>query len=1638
MASLHNLVAELCKGYSGQSPLYNQTIHHLYLYHISSVETEYSLEVWKTSLAGARPCLFPRWATDATLQQQSFALEITRDQLINYCMEQKVQPFSVIQLGWALVLRAFVGMDQVTFGYEFAGRDDHLLPGLNKAIGSFATNLPCSVELTANKLIVECLECLSEATINANQHQNLTMAEIQHASGLRDHLFNTCLSLQDAALVEASNSKDLQPSLISAACQSDCDLSLIAMLNDKLHINLSSRFLSTSQTHNVMNTLERAIKSILESPRNHIADLDLFTDRDYALLLAQDWEPSQRSGKVSACLHNLVLQHAFTQPDAPAICSWDGHVTYSQLAIYVSKLKTYLVNLGAAPGMTIPVVLEKNKWAPVMMLAVMQAGACFIALDSQDKVTIESALKEIKPHFVLATETAWKDLGMMVLNLVVVNDAFFATMAPQMACMAQDATPEHAACIFISPGKTKTRSIFFTHASLSSVFTAQGPALKLNNRSRVLQLSSFNVDIALVEILGTMVHGGCVCIPSAQERVENLAGAISKMVVNWSYMTGVLARRINPATVPTLKTLCFRTRKLDEDTYRTWARERDILLAYGAPDVCPLGISITDIGKTGDLSTISSPLVGRFWVLNPRDAHKLAPIGAIGELAIDSPLVTPYKFIPGQAPVVSNGAGSPTDGIKSRYLKTGHRVRYLDDGNIQFLSSIRDDVEVDGLKVDVVEIERHIRRCLGRGIDVVVDSVTTSDGVRILAAFLELGSAYFFGTEDLHNLEASLKDQLVVMKQLLEASLGGHASRLPSHCMPSVLIPVKHFPISTSLKINRRKLQRMASLLSYSDLANITAVSGSVQVHRASLTQKPLPLTQLEEEMRDLWARILSVSSAKIDGSSNLSSLGGTKFLATELTIECRKVGLDVSIKDLLNGASLTDICRAMAASDDSDESSSPRTMSMRYDTNFINDIIAPQLQVLSKDVVDITDASASQIHGLDLALRTPRADITCLVLNFNGVTQRNALEAACEALTILHPVLRAAFAVHGRHVYQVLINSFKPEFETRPCLSAELEAWVEETVKQDQNIEFKLTEPVTKFTFLDAGQQGALIVRLSKTQIDEASASLLVQDLISLHEDPDRTLQEASFFDYMRATQSVNQNRGVRFWRDLLKGAQMTEVITQNRPRSLASRAETVQQSVKVNSVESYGMAMETVVKAAWAIVLAKLSGSNDVVFGEVVHGHNVYLPEHVDIASMIGPLANVIPVRVQFPSNHSTPVDVMQWVQNQRHANSRYESMGIQELSRKCTKWAPWKAFSTVVQQQIQLVPDGTTTFNMGNTTFTYKSIGPSLQDIPDLLVCWTMEAPERVNLEIQFPEDRVGRGFAEDALRLLVSAVEMLTCYDTITRQMIPSADELARSAKQIPLPDPDDHDGFQVPMGHLLPQNHRIILQTFINKAWTDILSPRSQSTDSDLHQSSFWDLWGTLLPAHLLASHFTATLPTLPINGLNKLTISPEDIIAHPTMLTQFELIVRRLRQDGSLSLPARRKTMSFSHGPLIWSPKLTSSPSPTLNWKNSIRKLRGTDSRSSMRELGSRASGWMKHRVSASWDSSLSRRETSPRVDETTREIAVRESRDLGSLGGVVGGLCIREEREAGLVSPGGIRGTLFLGSPERSPAGSR
>ncbi len=529
------------------------------------------------------------------------------------------------------------------------------------------------------------------------------------------------------------------------------------------------------------------------------------------------------------------------------------------------------------------------------------------------------------------------------------------------------------------------------------------------------------------------------------------------------------------------------------------------------------------------------------------------------------------------------------------------------------------------------------------------------------------------------DLSNTTKERIYIARQLVET---GMRNVVPSYMIPSIFIPVKHLPITPSLKVNRARLQTMIRGLNREQLQELAVVPNPGNI--SSLGLKPLPLTQNEDRMRAIWAKVLGIEEGSIGAADTFFRMGGDDIMAIKLLAACRKEGITISIADILRNATLTELCRGMVTSEETHETaqpdsspnpeapaSEPAATAQTETDDFLQKVVAPKLAVNRSAIEDVAEATATQIRHIESGMLRGRANIDYFVFTFVGYVNPKKLEDACHMLVKIHPILRTAFLPHNRRVYQAVVKPESVEFKRSACPSWRVATLVEKIIKKDQSAPIAFSAPMTKFMFVDSSKQSTLIMRLSKAQYDDLSIAMFCKDLKRLYDGGETMPHRPSYCEFVRCAQVASLPYAEEHWKMLLNGASMTQVVAHSKPYQISTRVQTVRQTMPVGSLANLGISFDTVLKAGWAMVLASLSGTPDIVFGELIDGRHLRLQAGQSVASVMGPTINTIPVRVTFGEAAISPLDLLRYVHAQRVASIPFENAGFLQIVERCTPW-------------------------------------------------------------------------------------------------------------------------------------------------------------------------------------------------------------------------------------------------------------------------------------------------------------------------------------------------------------------------------
>lgn len=439
-------------------------------------------------------------------------------------------PTTWLRTAFAILLGAYSCTDDVVFASTVYGRASGLLSSAELVAGPTLATIPVRVGIEREKLIDKLLAQVQTESGSMLAHEQHGMQNIRryNMEALASVDAQTLLVVQvDEPHVAAPQNMDVEatdelqftskpPSGLENGFLS-CALVLEATVSaDGLHIVAThdDKVLQPEEVQRFLRQYAHIVNQLCNDDSRGlcIADLSLVPPEDVEEMHAWN-EPVPEP--MQALIHDLYHQRAQEQPDAEALVSWEGSMTFQELDDLSTRLAGHLwQSCGLRPGMHVPLLFEKSMWAVVAMMAVLKVGAANIALDpAQPPETLQSLVCDIDGGLVLCS----KD-----------NHSLVQSHFPKYFCVspsmrddnlligdngAQGIVPENLAFLLFTSGSTgKPKAIMIDHYAFCSSMRGHGETLCYRNGGRNLQFTAYTSDVSIGEIFTSLTRGATVSL----------------------------------------------------------------------------------------------------------------------------------------------------------------------------------------------------------------------------------------------------------------------------------------------------------------------------------------------------------------------------------------------------------------------------------------------------------------------------------------------------------------------------------------------------------------------------------------------------------------------------------------------------------------------------------------------------------------------------------------------------------------------------------------------------------------------------------------------------------------------------------------------------------------------------------------------------------------------------------------------------------------------------------------------------------------------------------------------------------------------------------------------------------------------
>jgi len=780
-------------------------------------------------------------------------------------------PFMLLLAAMGLLLARHARQNLLVIGAPIAGRNQAEWASI---VGCFVNTLALRVDLTGDPSFMELLRRVRDVALDAFDHQDLPFERlvealrpdrdlsrnpvVQVSLGLHNAPGQTPLATLPLPGLEASPI-DVDPGNVRFDLELD-----VWEVSGGLHARLlyASDLFDASTAAGIASQLRVLLAEIASNPQRAVSRIPMMTANECRDVTTR-WNPAIAVASRGRLLHELVSEQAARFADAVAIVSGDTQLRYSELMVRVRALARAIRRCGVKRGDSVGLCVGRGPSAVVGMLAILENDAAYLPIDPEHPPARSALVLEDSGARVIVTEPQLQDRfagGPLQIVRIGIDDVDLPATQERAEADRGDRASESLAYVMYTSGSTgRPKGVAVPHRAVVGLLDAMHRVLPLGAADVFLAVTTFGFDISVLEIFLPLMCGAQLVIAQRDETLDGkrLAAAIAERGVTamqatpatwnmlidsgWRGAPRMLAlcggEPLAPALAAALRERCGRVWNVYGPTETTiWSSadevRDDAAVTIGYP-LANTAVHVLD----RHLDTLPCGMVGEIWIGGEGVSR-----GYLGRAGLTAAAFLPDPFTP------DTGA---------RMYRTGDLGRRLQDGRIECLGRIDQQVKFRGFRIEPADIEAALLTH-----DSVAQAVVVLRGVGFadqrLLAYLVAAPDRVLNVE---NVRRHVQDML------------------PAYLVPTGFEVLDALPTTPNGKIDRAALP-----------------APSVITPLAATTS--MPATEVERKLADIWAAVLQLDRVGVDDS--FFDLGGHSLLLARVRAEVAlRLGRDVAVVDL-------------------------------------------------------------------------------------------------------------------------------------------------------------------------------------------------------------------------------------------------------------------------------------------------------------------------------------------------------------------------------------------------------------------------------------------------------------------------------------------------------------------------------------------------------------------------------------------------------------------------------------------------------------------------------------------------------------------------------------------------------------------
>ncbi|MCE7002318.1 amino acid adenylation domain-containing protein [Kibdelosporangium philippinense] len=833
------------------------------------------VDFWRTHLAGAPPATLPTDHPRPGVPSfrgaaVPFDLGPTLSAGISAVSQRVgVTPFVVLLTALHIVLARYNGEHDAVLGVAVAGRERSEVESL---IGPFSGTIPVRIDASGDPTLAALLAAVSSTVLDGLSHQEVPFGHLVRSLGKardasRNPLYDVLFSMDALATTgETRIAPDLtvQPSgLPNGTARLDLQLT-VEQNADALggRLDYSTDLYETLTVQGIVDSFKAVLEEIVADVDRPLSTVSLLDPATRARTLDEWHRPTGASPKFLDMFTELVL----SEPDRSAVSQNGRTVTYRELDEWSNQFANAIVKRGGGSGAVVAVAIDRTIAIVAAIIGILKSGSVYLPLDpSYPDERLDFMLTDSSTR-ILLHESGVADglLGRVHADLEL-GEIAVEPVTPV------DAPAHQVAYVMYTSGSTgKPKGVAIGHTALGNFLSAMTSKGLMRHNDVVIALTNTTFDISMDELLLPLVCGGSIVMA---RRSEARSGEALRRLIDEHEVTVLHG---TPSTCQLLidtgwqgasvrRVLCggeAMSAKLAADLQE---RVPEVWNVFGPTEatVWALVHRVEGDGRP----PIGKPLAN-YTALVLDDRLRPVPPGVLGELYLGGvglaeeylnlPELTAQRFI--------------TDTRGKRLYRTGDLASYDTDGVFHFHGRLDHQVKLRGFRIELGEIEAALVKH---------------------PAVLEAVALIHNASENDSRLIAFVRLAEDATERALQAAV---QATLPAHMVPSRVVRIDAFPLTSSGKVDRRALLN----------SPIDAGDGPEEWDP--------PVTPTERWVAQCWEELLG-DGRKIGRTDNFFLIGGHSLLAVKILATIQDVyGVQPSLEGFFAVPTVTGLSELLLA----------------------------------------------------------------------------------------------------------------------------------------------------------------------------------------------------------------------------------------------------------------------------------------------------------------------------------------------------------------------------------------------------------------------------------------------------------------------------------------------------------------------------------------------------------------------------------------------------------------------------------------------------------------------------------------------------------------------------------------------------